>query len=256
MGLLQTVLQKLGRKIPDQHPTTDENLERPVNEAHPLLHQLQERRQLLEVVIDGRQRRYQTLILAVDTERGLLWLDELFPSQRLLETGDSITLRHHREGELLTINTSIVAWGADFGASGMAVLLPDEASYQPRRHFPRLLGENLSLSGKIRTLGEEPVYGHIQDLSAGGLSILVAGNLLAQIHHGLVLPLCEVNLGQGLHIRCRARVCAFRLCRSPYRGTRISLEFVDLPPMKQQQLSRFINHLGQALDEQTQIRAA
>lgn len=256
MTLLQAVLQKLSRKKSIELPVhAAVNAAPATTERHELLHQLLTQRQLFEVVPQGSQRSYQSMILAIDAERGLLWLDDLFPPQRLLEVGDQITLRHHRDGELLTITTTIIAWGSDFGASGMAVLLPDEACYQPRRAQLRyVLGEHMSLTGKIRTLGQEPVYGTVEDLSAGGLRILVAGNLLSQIHHGAILPLCEVNLSRELHIRCRARVRAFRICRSPYRGTQISLEFVDLSLARQQQLQQFIQYLS--TKEQPQKRAA
>lgn len=247
MTLLQAVLQKLSLKkdLPPQIlPDAITGAAHSANEQHELLHQLLGQRQILEVVPQGSQRSYQSMIVAIDTKRNLLWLDDLFPPQRMLEIGDQITVRHHRDGELLTITTPIIAWGSDFGASGMAVMLPDQACYQPRRAQLRYtLGEHMSISGKIRTLGEEPVYGTIEDISAGGLRILVAGNLLGQIHHGAILPLCEVNLSRELQIRCRARVRAFRICRSPYRGTQISLEFVDLSAPRQQQLQQFIEYL-------------
>jgi hypothetical protein len=46
-----------------------------------------------------------------------------------------------------------------------------------------------------------------------------------------------------LTIRCSARVRGFRLLRSPHRHTQISLEFVDLPLERQQQLQQFINNV-------------
>ena len=46
--------------------------------------QLQKKRQILEVKVDGSTRSFQTLILAIDIPRGILWLDDLFPSQSLL----------------------------------------------------------------------------------------------------------------------------------------------------------------------------
>jgi Lon protease-like protein len=70
------------------------------------------------------------------------------------------------------------------------------------------------------------------------------------------LPLCEVRLAPGLQINCRARVCAFRLARSPYRGTRIHLEFVDLPDTKRAQLKVFLERLSQNLEEKAQSQAA
>jgi hypothetical protein len=63
------------------------------------LWELQKTRQLLEVKIGSASRGYQSMILAVDIERGLLWLDDLFPQQFMLDEGDYITLRHHRNNE-------------------------------------------------------------------------------------------------------------------------------------------------------------
>lgn len=246
MTLLQAVLQRLSKSKTASgiKPAAPGKNEAPLR--HEILHLLQAQRQLLEVTPAGSQRSYQSMIIAIDVERGLLWLDDLFPPQRLLEVGDIITLRHHRDGELLTITAPIIAWGMDFGASGMAVMLPDEAAYQPRRAQLRYeLGEHLSLTGKIRTMGNEPIYGTVEDLSAGGLRILVAGNLLNQISHGAILPLCEVNVSHELQVRCRARVRAYRMCRTPYRGTQISLEFIDLPILRQQQLEQFIRCLSE-----------
>ncbi|HTF96572.1 MAG TPA: PilZ domain-containing protein [Cellvibrio sp.] len=205
------------------------------------LWELQKTRQLLEVKIHGASRTYQSMILAVDIDRGLLWLDDLFPQQLLLDTGDHITFRHHRNGEQLVIHAPVVALGSSYGAVGFAIELPEFAVYTPRRSFPRYaIGHESPLSVKIRTLGQEPSYGTLQDISAGGLRLIVAGNLLPYLRHGAHLPLCEVNLSDELQIRCKARICAFRMGRSPYRHTQISIEFLDLEEEKRLALSRFL----------------
>jgi c-di-GMP-binding flagellar brake protein YcgR len=248
MTLLQAVLKKLSSNTPkaiEQPPI--KITEQPAKEIERWepLQQLRQQRQLLEIIPKDSQRSFQSMIIAIDSARGFLWLDDLFPAQRTLEIGDTITIKHHRDGEVLTMTTPIIAWGRDFGASGIAVALPEAVSYQPRRLYPRWeLNEQKSLTGKIRTMGQEPVYGSIEDLSAGGMRILVAGNMLSQIHHGAVLPLCHISLSRECQIRCRARVRAFRICRTPYRGTQISLEFVDLPSTQQRQLQQFIYHLS------------
>jgi hypothetical protein len=43
------------------------------------LWQLLNQRQLIEVKVEGSSFTYQTLVLAIDVQRGLLWLDDLFP---------------------------------------------------------------------------------------------------------------------------------------------------------------------------------
>lgn len=203
---------------------------------------LQKQRQLLEVKITGTSRVYQSMILALDVERGLLWLDDLFPQQHILDAGDEITLRHHRNGEQLVIRAPIVAMGSTYDASGFAITLPEFVYYIPRRSSPRyIIGHQSPLSVKIRTLGQEPSYGTLQDISTGGLRLIVAGNLLPYLRHGALLPMCEVDISDELQIRCRARICAFRIGRSPYRHTQISIEFIDMEEKTRAALARFLH---------------
>lgn len=216
-------------------PTSD------VPEQYLPLAELQNQRQLLEVKITGTSRVYQSMIIAIDAERGLLWLDDLFPQQHILDAGDEITLRHHRNGEQLVIRAPIVAMGSTYEVSGFAITLPEFVYYMPRRSSPRyIIGHQSPLSVKIRTLGQEPSYGTLQDISTGGLRLIVAGNMLPYLRHGALLPMCEVDISNELQIRCRARICAFRIGRSPYRHTQISVEFINLEEETSTALARFL----------------
>lgn len=207
--------------------------------------ELQQKRQILEVKVDGSTRSFQTFILAIDIPRGILWLDDLFPSQSLLEIGDNITLRHHRNGEQVSFSSPIVAWGSQYGASGLAVILPEHIEYQPRRQYQRCdLSHQSSISIKVRPIGQDISYGNVQDLSVGGLRLNVAGNILGQLRHGALIPLCELKLSDELSIRCSARIRAFKILRTPHRCTQISIEFIDLPHERKLQLQQFINNVG------------
>ena len=72
--------------IPKKEPNL--SLASNIPEQYLPLWQLYKQRQLLEVRIGSASRVYQTMIIALDIERGLLWLDDLFPSQRVLDVGD------------------------------------------------------------------------------------------------------------------------------------------------------------------------
>ncbi|MET0356925.1 MAG: PilZ domain-containing protein [Cellvibrio sp.] len=213
-------------------------------DKYEALHQLLNQRQIIEVKVEGSSLSYQTLVLAIDVQRGLLWLDDLFPKQHLLEIGDRITLRHHRNGEQLSFSSPILAWGTNYGANGLAILLPEQVSYIPRRQHRRAdMSDKSSLNLKLRAVGHDAVYASLLDISSGGLRASVPGNLLGQLRHGALLPLCELILSDELTIRCSARVRGFRLLRLPHRHTQISIEFVDLPFERQQQLQQFINNI-------------
>lgn len=229
----------------------------PIPDQYRPLWQLLAQRQLIEVKVEGSTLSYQTIVLAIDIQRGLLWLDDLFPSQHVLEVGDSITLRHHRNGEQLSFSAPILAWGSSYGAAGFAIMLPEQLCYAPRRQFNRAQ-VNSNLSVKIRPIGQDISYGSVLDISSGGLRVSIPGNLLGQLRHGALVPLCELSLSDELNIRCAARVRSFRLLRSPHRNTQISLEFVDLPQERAQQLQQFINNLIylQQTDRDLELRSA
>ncbi len=210
------------------------------------LWQLLTSRQILEVKIVGSSLSYQTVILAIDIQRGLIWLDDLFPAQRALGIGDLVTLRHHHNGNELMLCSPLVAWGDSYGATGFAIVLPDSSdiAYLPRRKYRRAyMSDTPSLAIKIRPIGQEVSYGTVLDISTGGLRLSVPNNLLGQLRHGALLPLCELHLSDEFPIRCTARVRGFRLLRTPYRHTQISLEFLDIPHERQQLLEQFINNL-------------
>jgi c-di-GMP-binding flagellar brake protein YcgR len=241
--LFKKGLPKAAEQAPDSAYSDDKSAGQPaiMPDEYQSLQELQSQRQLLEVKITGSSRSYQSMIIAIDLERGLLWLDDLFPQQLILDAGDELCIRHHRNTEELVIHAPIVALGSSYGTSGIAVELPNFAYYQPRRRFPRYtVGHQSPLSVKIRPIGQEPSFGTLQDISVGGMRLMVAGNLLPHLRHGALMPLCEVNLSDDLHIRCRARICAFRMGRSPYRHTQISIEFIDLEEDRRAALGRFL----------------
>jgi c-di-GMP-binding flagellar brake protein YcgR len=211
----------------------------------PLI-ELQNNRQLLEVKTGTGNQFYQTMILVVDVDRGLIWLDDFFPQPQKLSIGDEISVRHHKNGEHLVLHSPIVAFGESYGASGVAILLPEEIIYTPRRSSPRFtVGQESSLNVKLRTLGQEPFFGRLQDVSLGGMRVLVPGNLLGHLSHGAILPLCEISIDANITLRCRARVCSFRTSRTPYRHTQIGVEFTELNDQNRallQQLIQKMNH--------------
>jgi c-di-GMP-binding flagellar brake protein YcgR len=213
-----------------------------LNSCLPLM-QLQESRQLLEVKWGSSSRVYQSLILAVDIQRGLIWIDELFPQAYTLDIGDCLTLRHHRKGEELILETYVIAIGNQFGTQGIALSIPEQIQWQPRRRHTRFAFNGVATLVKIRPLGSEATFGKLQDISTGGFSVTVSGNLLAQLRHGALLPVCEMTLDDQLHIRCKGRICAFRMQREPFRSTRICVQFVDLPEKNRIELMNCLNRL-------------
>lgn len=204
------------------------------------LWRLQSQRQIIEVK-DENNRSYQTMVIAIDIQRGIVWLDDLFPNQHMLEIGDELTLHHHRNGKQLSFSSPIVAWGKRYGAGGVAIMLPEETTYQSRRQSSRLdLTHKASIVVKVIPAGFDASYGTLQDLSTGGLRLKVSGNLVSQLRHGALVPVCEFKLDNDVQICCSARIRAFHSQKTPLLCTYISIEFIDLSIEKQKQIKKFL----------------
>jgi|SRR5690554_3197546 len=216
------------------------------------LRQLQQQRQHLEVSIESDSQRYQSLILAIDSARKLLWIDELFPAVTELSAGTELTLRHHCGGEVLTLQSPLIARNHDYGTQALALLLPSALEYLPRRQHPRFDLRSSRLGVTFRTPGaEESGQGTLINLSEGGMRLAVPGNQLQALKPETLLSYCQFSLPNQTRIRCQAVVKAVRLESHPYRHTQVSLVFADRMSDRER-LSCYLEHLQGCLTGATQ----
>ncbi len=251
MAILQSVLQKLSRK-PELSVLPASLLTEP---AHRLAHKierfaplfdLQEKRQLLEVCSHRTGESYQSMILAVDVHTNTLEMDEPFPllTGHLFEVGDELIIKHHDRGRILTMSAPLVAIEHQHSTPVYRLLLPESIGYQQRRQYPRInLSRQQPLSVRLQSPLRTPWYATANNISAGGMRVVVGGNVTDQLMRDTLLPNCEFELQDRLTIRCQATVKAFRFQRRPYRHTEISLAFEDLGAQQSQQLHQLINTL-------------
>ncbi|WP_347329493.1 flagellar brake protein [Marinimicrobium locisalis] len=243
MALLRALMNKLSS---EPATTASHEVESPRTELPCIRHlrPLQQRKQLL--TIRHGKRDYQSLILALDTDRELLWLDEPFPRALNLEPGDELTVSHHHNGQLFEFTVPIVGWSTANRPGGMALPLPRDFYCGPRRRWPRLnVFGWCPISARIAVPGLSPLSGEVLNISAGGMRLSLTGDWRPFLHHRDLLPLCEFTVAPGLKVRCRARVCAYQLSLRPWRQTRVSLAFEDLAPETRQALAQFVLERGE-----------
>lgn len=219
-----------------------------------LLQQWLESRQLL--AIESTQGTEQTMILAIDRQRGVLWLDECVPGHHRLRPGDTVTLCHHSGTQLILAHTEILGQRAYDNTAALAVRLPPTLQSQPRRREWRYHPPKGSMSARIRAVGGEPLSVSIINLSAGGMRLSIRGNQRYHMRPGALLPLCQFELGGLCRVRCRARVKACRLERHPNRHTQVSLEFVDIGSAQRAAIVDHLNRLAHLTDTTGLSRAA
>ncbi len=99
--------------------------------GYSLLQELTDTRQFIEVTLGSDQQRYQSMVLALDPERDIIWLDDLFPLEHPPASGDRLQIRHRRRDREVTFETVMVIPGSHCGAEGLAVLLPRRVLSSP-----------------------------------------------------------------------------------------------------------------------------
>lgn len=193
------------------------------------LWQLHKGHQVIEINWNSSKRAYQSMILAIDVQRGFLWLDDLLPEQLMLEVGHEVTLRHVQGAKALTIKGEVIAFGKDYGGRGFAIALPARVDYLSRRMHPRYMPlANQPVLVSIRCEGENPMIGTLEDISAGGLRVYFAGNHTHNLRHGSTVHFCDISFGKNLNLQEQGSICAFRFIKNPSRGTQVSIAFADV----------------------------
>ncbi|MBU2887269.1 flagellar brake protein [Gilvimarinus agarilyticus] len=264
MSLLERILGKLSDRGTSHEAeiTASQNKSasfKTESSSHELLLSLCRSRQLLEVLIDNRGTSFQSMILAVDTERGMLWLDQLTPSTLALMEGQSLTLRHQRHSEVLTLRLPVISDQSQ-SRNAIAVLLPSKVEYRPRRSWLRYEPGYDSLKATIRTIGNAPTEANIVNISGGGMRLRLKGNQLHSYRRDAHLPLCQVRLSHQIQVNCQAKVKSVRLVREPFRHTQVSLEFTDMTPSARIQLNNQLSNLlnitdaNQTLDAKNELQ--
>lgn len=244
MAILQAVMQKLTGKPTESSPAVPTTtLTNRVNSLFPLF-ELQQQRQLLQVICERTGEQFQSLILELDFNNNVVVLDDLFPSPQggLFQPGELFTVKHHKDGMVLSFSMPLEALVMEQQAPVFKLRMPEQVEYRQRRSQPRIaLSKQQPLTVKLQSPRRTPWYATANNISSGGMRVVVGGNILDQLQPGILLPQCEFSFHDDFQVRCQARAKSFRFLRRPYRHTEISLEFVDVAPQQVLQLKHLVS---------------
>lgn len=209
----------------------------------PLL-ELMHQKYFIDVIPEGDNQRYQSIVLDIDLQAGYLILDELFPQSKRsqLQPGQQVVVQHHRRGQVLEFSANVIRLTSVLGEDCLALDLPKQINNKHRRQYERLsLADNHPLSVRLQAYGKNPWLGAIQNISAGGMRVAVRGNIIGELRRGDLLPLCEFKFTERLTVRCGARILCYRQERNPNRHTQLSVAYEGLSTEHRLQIQQFVN---------------
>ena len=234
------------RQLPADATSSSELAAEPVDELRPLremylnLFDVQRSHALIDVAIDGVDAHYQSIILSIDPERGIITIDELFPAGFVGLPGQPVTVSVRLDGSRrLTFNTHITARRDDDNAIDSYYLaLPESLDYNQRRGAFRLqLGQGFAVISEFLAPDQQSCSARVRDLSSTGIRLELQQSL--PLHEGDVLENLQFEFA-GRSFHCLADVR--NVINEPDRGDRylIGAAFRDLPRLEQRSLERMI----------------
>ena len=156
----------------------------------------------LIITFHDRNQRFQSYLIEVDRERGLLALDEIIPNdgERFLKNGETFRIEGFREGVRIAWEPPQPATIGEFeGDRCYWCALPDEVTYHQRRNAYRATLKQTQLVA-IELDGDklkEPIKGMMLDISATGCKLRFEGDLNGRLQPGQVYERLTAKLPIG-----------------------------------------------------------
>ncbi len=197
---------------------------------------------LIDVAIDGIDARYQSIIIGVDPERGVLEIDELFPVGFVGLPGQPVTVTVRLDGaRRLTFNTHIISRHDDGQLESYWLALPESLDYNQRRGSFRLsLGQGWGVISEFLAPDRERCSARVRDLSSTGIRLEVVG--ATRPATGDVLHNLHFEFA-GRNYQCAADVRNVTNADDAPDRFLIGAEFRDMSRVEQRSLERMIMQL-------------
>ena len=211
-----------------------------------LLKTLQQAHTPLTISFADRNDSFQSFIVALDSKRHMVWIDELIPQSgdRYMSQGEPCRFTAWQEGAQLQ-------WA---GAAGVREMLDDAPAFrlsmpevlvyhQKRGAFRAPIRRSLEVAVNLAhsKKGSAP-RGFLMDISATGCKARLPGNQTSLLAPGELFDLSQLSLPDsprtavGLEVRHRHYL-------ADSDETQVGLQFHNLNPTLQRQIDRFVNFL-------------
>ncbi|TWI53556.1 c-di-GMP-binding flagellar brake protein YcgR [Pseudomonas duriflava] len=215
-------------------------------EINAYLKLLLEARSPLRITFTELNRQYQSFLVEIDIQRGLIALDELIPSdgEKLLLKGERLRVDTAHEGVQISWECEKAGELSEInGSRGYWLPLPDQVVYHQRRNAFRVrLQLNRQPLAQLADLpGKKYLKGSLLDISATGCKIRIPDNATSLLAPADLLEQFSVELpGTAIQSAVEVRHVQYN---EKLGCTEIGLRFYRMSGLTQRQIERFVYQL-------------
>ncbi len=222
---------------------------------HAFFQRMLEKRTLLTVFINGREKPYSSAIIKVGGDSFII--DELKPDtgNKLLDKNSVIHIKAQLDGISIDCHARIDAFGEENDITFYQLAIPTEIEYRQRRQAVRIrLSAAYPLPVTFSAPNEENFEGVINDISTGGIRARFNKSLSKTLKNGqhlscsfLLPPDNKQTLNSELIIR------VIKHDKDQFGASLLGAEFIDMPTALERQLQRSIMSLQRASRQKDNI---
>lgn len=210
------------------------------------LRQLQQSHDPLLISFPERSQHFQTYLVEINRERGVIALDELVPNdgERFIKNGESFSVEGFHEGVRIAWKCEqAVKVGELEGARCYWTALPAEVIYHQRRNaFRARLKQGQLLA--VELAGDKlrnGIRGQLLDMSATGCKLRFQGDVSMRIQLGQVYEHLTLQLPFGsLTVSTELRYLSYN---DKLDITFAGMRFAKIDGLAQRQIERFVFQL-------------
>ena len=122
------------------------------------------------------------------------------------------------------------------------ISIPDKIDYHQRRSFHRVSLNHIVVPVVLKVDNKTTLEGQLDDISAGGLSILFPANLSASPQNGTQISQCVFQIPEGDLVTCQLRIC-FINDGQDTSLPKIGAQFINMDKTLQKTIQQFVMYL-------------
>ncbi|MBL4833736.1 MAG: flagellar brake protein [Pseudomonas sp.] len=211
-----------------------------------LLKNIQQHRDHLTITFADRAQKFQSFIVQIDTDKKLLWIDEMMPREgdRFATAGEAFRVDAWHEGVHMRWQCAGVERLMLDGVATYCSALPDEMVYhQKRGAFRATVRRSLELAVHLgHAKRDVALDGTLVDISATGCKVRFPGDCTHQLPPGDLFERCSLELPEAGRI-----VLSIEMRHAQYDSgideTHAGLAFRQTQATAQRHIDRFVNYL-------------